>query len=525
MPETSENGKRGLEIELKFELTAAHVRALCQAPAFKAMQQGRARSKTLRATYFDTPDEKLAKRGLALRVRKESRRHVQCFKAKVGAGDEQTGFDRHEWEWLVPGPDLDTALLKADTEIKALLKGVGLAKLQPVYSTDMKRQSRELHTPGGAVIACDIDQGRVIAGDREVPVYELELELKSGPLSELLRIAESIVEIVPARLSSRTKAHRGCTLARDLGHPWVGGARPPLSKRATGEDVLRLSMSEGLSHLLANEDCVLSRSHIEGVHQMRIALRRMRSVITTYKKHLPKGRYEVLSQALKDAGSHLGAARDWDVFLGEILPPVEQGFENHPDLAVMRQRAQKRQDAAYQEAHALIRSPEYAEMLTRALVWVGESGWRDPTDGATDAALSAPARTVAKAVLAKRHQRLLKAGKGLRDLTIEQRHALRIAVKKARYAAQFFADLYPAKSTRAYLQGLKALQNSLGHLNDLAAAERMMGELARAARGEPARALHHGAGLVEGWYMHAQTLREGALAKAWRQLQKADPFW
>ncbi|HEY9079877.1 CYTH and CHAD domain-containing protein [Magnetovibrio sp.] len=524
MAHATRNEQSNLEVELKFVLSAADVRKLCRTPSFQALQSERPRSQTLRASYYDTTDAKLAARGLSLRVRKESRRYVQCLKADAGLASS-TGLARHEWEWPVPGPDLDAALLRRDDDVMALLKGINLTKLVRVYGTDIKRQVRMLRTPGGAVIECAIDQGNILADEAQAPLVELELELNSGDVRELLNTAQLIVQAVPARLSERTKAGRGLELARGAGATWVKARNPKLSKSASAEDVLRASVLEGLKHLIANEDCVLTRCHVEGVHQMRVALRRMRSVITTYKKLLPKGSYESLSQGLKDAGSALGPARDWDVFLDEVLAAVEIGFEHDTALAVMRTHAERRLDQAYRDAHNLIASHEYARLLCDGLLWVGNSAWRGDGPAVSATHLHAPATDVAKSILDKRHARLLRAGKGLKNLPIEQRHMLRIAIKKARYAAEFFAELYPAKTTRSYLRGLKTLQESLGHLNDLATAERLMAGLVGGVGGADGQALHRATGMVEGWYMHAQILREDDLLSAWKDFTKAKTFW
>jgi len=517
-------GHNNLEVELKFELTVADARALWRFPQFKAMLTGRPRTKTLRATYFDTPDFKLAERMVSLRVRKESRSYVQCLKANA-ADASVTGFARHEWEWRVPGPDLDASLMRGDPQIKTLLKGIKISDLCVLYSTDIKRQSRDLVTPGGTRIVCEFDQGRVMGGGAEAPLVELELELLSGDVGELLKLAQLVTSVVPARLSTRTKATRGFILAQGAGPVWEKARNPRMSKSASAEDVLRCSVLEGLKHLIANEDCVLARCHIEGVHQMRVALRRMRSVITTYKSVLPAGTFENLSQNLKDAGAVLGPARDWDVFLAEVLNTVEVGFENNPALALMRVRAQIKQDQAYRDADAFIHSEAYARLLTDALVWVGTTAWRGAQPNETSALFDASAKNIAKGILTKRHKRLLKAGKELKSLSTEQRHLLRIVIKKVRYAAEFFADLFPGKTTQIYLEGLKGLQNSLGHLNDLATAERLMAELAEGVQGQDALVLHRGAGLVEGWYLHAQSLREDNLLKAWKTFHSTKTFW
>ena len=197
-----------LEIELKFELTQRDVRRLCQTPAFKAMHTGAPKRKTLRATYYDTPDLKLAERNMSLRVRKESRHFVQCAKAKASSV-EAGSFARHEWEWRVAGPTLDPSILKRDPGVKPLLKGINPQKLEAIFTTDIRRQSRVLTMPTGARVKCDIDQGRIISGEREAPIYELELELVSGNVCDLLELGRMVTEAIPARLSTRTKAHRG----------------------------------------------------------------------------------------------------------------------------------------------------------------------------------------------------------------------------------------------------------------------------------------------------------------------------
>lgn len=513
----------GLEVELKFELTRDLVRMLARAAPFKALWSEPARKKSLRATYFDTPDLKLSGRALSLRVRKESRQFVQCFKAipDVARATSTDGFARLEWEWLLPGPALNAQLLSQDAEVKALLKGVSMRQLQPLFTTNIKRQTRLLTTPGGATVRYDLDQGRILAGDRETPIFELELELQSGPVSELLELARVLTSVVPTRLSSRTKAQRGQELALGAGDGWVKAQPLLLTHDAQAHDVLCASVVEGLKHLIANEDCVLERRHIEGVHQMRVALRRMRAVITTYKNMLPKGCFENLSRDLKAAGTVMSPARDWDVFLDEILSDVESGIDPQPALHVLRKKAQSRRDKAYDQVMQMIRSADYARLLTDALYWVGTQPWVT----AQHNPLEIPAVKTAEAVLARHHKRVLKVGQGLRTMSTDQRHQLRIAIKKARYAAEFFAVLYPRNRAAPYLRRLRALQNGLGHLNDLATAQRLMAELATGTRGKNAHALNRAAGLVEGWYTHADHIREDALLKAWAAFARGKVFW
>lgn len=524
----AKNPKSNLELEFKFELGVHDVRKLFGAPLIKAMQCEPLKRQTLRATYFDTPDLKLSKRSMSLRVRKEGRRYLQCVKSSLAPEREARaadGFTRNEWEWPVRAGALDPTTLKSDKALKALFKGVNASKLIPIFTTEIQRQTRMLLTPGGAHVKCDIDQGRIISGDRETPIVELELELVSGDVGELLSLARVMSEIVPARLSMRTKAYRGYTLFLNQGHIWARAEPLILKDSDSAEDVLVVAMLQELRHLVRNEDCVLARSNVEGVHQMRVAMRRMRSLITTYKKLLLKGSFEHLSDGLNAAANELGPARDWDVFLDELLVPVEAEFAGAPELLTLRTCAEKRRHDGYVRADRLIVSQDYARLLTEVLYWTGNRVWRGEVGRLGPHRIDERAKTVAAKVLARRHARLLEAGNGVESLSAEQRHQMRIAVKKVRYASEFFQSLYPSKTTNPYIRPLRALQDHLGHLNDLTSAKAMMGELVNASRGAKAKELARAADLVGGWYANAHKKRETNLRKAWSRFTKAQVFW
>ncbi|MCR4377052.1 MAG: CYTH and CHAD domain-containing protein [Rhodospirillales bacterium] len=517
------NPKGNLELELKFELSMRDVRKLIAFPAIKAMQGEPLTRQTLRAIYFDTPDLKLSKRGVSLRVRQENRRYVQCVKSDLGADTDlhaTGGFTRSEWEWPVRSAALDLDTLKSGKALKAVFKGVNVSKLHPVFSTDIRRQTRMLVTPGGARIKCDIDQGRIFSEEQEIPIVELELELMSGDVGELLLLARMVSDIVPARLSMRTKAYRGFTLFLGQGHAWKRAEPLALKDSYSAEDVLLSAMMQGLRHLIQNEDCVVARSSTEGVHQMRVAMRRMRSLISTYKKLLAKGSFEQLSEGLNAAANELGPARDWDVFLDELLIPVEAEFTGAPELATLRDRAELRRQDGYKRADQLIASQDYARLLTEVLHWTSSRAWRGPENRIYD-----PAKVVGADILARRHARLIKAGTGLAGLSAEQRHQLRIAVKKVRYASEFFQSLFSSKMTAPYIRALRALQDNLGHLNDLTSAQSMMAELIKSSRGSKAKELARAAEIVEGWYAAAHKKREANLRKAWNAFTKAKVFW
>ena len=124
----------------------------------------------------------------------------------------------------------------------------------------------------------------------------------------------------------------------------------------------------------------------------------------------------------------------------------------------------------------------------------------------------------ARKLLERRHRRLAKRGGALADGTPEERHAVRIAAKKLRYAAEFFAPLFPRKRARAYVKALAALQDVLGRANDAATATRLVVELHEDTH-EPAVAA------LVGWIGAQGTATLPLSGAAWTGFTQARRFW
>ena len=128
------------------------------------------------------------------------------------------------------------------------------------------------------------------------------------------------------------------------------------------------------------------------------------------------------------------------------------------------------------------------------------------------------ARRFAARLLTHRHARLLERGAALEHGTDEERHAVRIAAKKLRYAAEFFSPPNPKKRNRAYLKALSRLQDALGHWHDAVVA-------ARLTAGMPRNAGEATLGAVRGWVAAQSAALEPEIVNAWKKFQAAKPFW
>ena len=186
-------------------------------------------------------------------------------------------------------------------------------------------------------------------------------------------------------------------------------------------------------------------------------------------------------------------------------------------LAKLAARAATRRKEARVLARAAVASPRFVRLVLSAAALANASGANAAGDAGHAAHLARPARDYARPLLRRRHRDLVALGIDLAHATPETRHAARLAAKKLRYAAEFFASLYPTKRTRSYRRALAALQDELGVWNDTTVAARLAAELAGPQ--SPAAAA------FSGWAAARGAERGDALAAAWNGFAQARPFW
>jgi triphosphatase len=275
----------------------------------------------------------------------------------------------------------------------------------------------------------------------------------------------------------------------------------------------RAVMLANLAHLQANEQGVLEGENPDFIHQMRVALRRLRSAVAVFRPALPAGAADFLARELTWLARVLGRARDWDVLVTATLPALA-GTGRHAAAAraLQRRYAEQRREAR-RKARSALESPRY-RVLVRALAR-GLSGGdvRGPRRGPAREKASVPACEFSARVLDKRYARVARHGRGLHKLTARQLHRLRIALKKFRYAADFFAGVYRGGRTRKMLDRLAQLQEVLGEINDVAGMMRIVG-----SGTEPAR-------IARLWGQRRVTGLRKDLGAAWRKFEAARPFW
>ncbi|MDP6706474.1 MAG: CYTH and CHAD domain-containing protein [Alphaproteobacteria bacterium] len=508
------------EIELKLALDPKDLDRLRQSETVQRLSTDEPSEKRLTSIYYDTDEKRLMRRGLSFRVRSDGRRFIQTVKS---SGSNIGGLSkRGEWEIdvdsLEPRPEL-----VPDPAVRARIGLVLPGGLKPLFETRIDRREIVAHEPqGDSLISLALDSGEVRAGSRTRPISEIEFELVRGQNASLYRMALEVLDVVPLRIEPRSKAARGYVLVSGEAAEWRKAEPLSLHKRETVEGAMNRIFQSCVGHWSDNQAAVLDGGEPEAVHQFRVGLRRFRSALVVFARVLPTSQTPWLRDEARWTIRETGPARDWDVFIDELLAPVVEACPDDASLVMLRQRAELERRSAYARVHALLRSERYTRFMLQLGAWLETQGWQDHVVPRQRADLAQPISGFAARLLAKRHKRALKLGKNFAGLTTDERHAVRIALKKLRYASEFFATLFPAKRVAPYLESLRDMQNDLGHLNDVATAERLLGGICpRHADPGLARAC----GLVIGWYARMVRENEGTSLRDWSAFRDSAVFW
>ncbi len=508
------------EVEIKLSGPSDVLEGLFVSPVLASLGQGRVTAKQIENIYYDTPDLDLRQQGMALRVRKDGQRFEQTLKAMDDGASVMAGRD--EWS---------TALSSAEPEFAAFAEQVGPAvpgkgkapDLRRLFTTRYRRKVRRVATGGDqpAVIEAALDLGRIETEAGCEPIAELELELVEGQPEQLYGLALDLARLAPLRLEHRSKSARGYALVTGAKPIWHKALDLDLDPKASVRDAMAAIFRACHQQWLANEAAAQEGSDPEGVHQLRVALRRLRSALTVFGKVLPADQLEWLKRDAKWLIAQTGRARDWDVFLTETLPPLAQVLPDDAGVARLGHEVEEQRRLGYQQLRSALDGGEYAQCLLRFGRWLEAEAWQ-----AGDAKiLRMPIVKFADQLLAKRHKRALQLGRNFAQLSPPERHELRIALKKLRYTAEFFTALHKPKRTRRYLKHLKTLQDDLGHLNDVAVAEQLLGTALQQAAPAEQPTMQHAAGLIQGWHLRRVQDLAPRVAASWADFAATKPFW
>lgn len=470
------------EVELKLDIDPAQVSRLLQLPAFN---EGIDRRNYV-TVYFDTPKRKLRRNGWVLRVRQSGDRFVQTIKrSEASAGL----FDRDEWEAEVQTLTPEHAAIDK-TPLGELVKSRQVPNLVPACRSDVVRASRELNT-NGTTIELTYDEGSIEAQERHLSINEVELELKAGDVAELMAFARGLVSRAPLKLGVMSKSERGFALAD--GKLESAAKAPPvaLSDKMNVTDGFTAIVTACLKHLRMNEPLLLTKQDPEALHQLRVAVRRLRSAFWLFRPAIRNGEYAAFNKGLRAFTRELGAARNIDAILSTISPsdPARGALESNRRRLCARILRK-------------LESRTFRLFVFDLLTWVHIGKWRDKKK----------AGGLLMPFSVKRLNRLWgnieQRAEDIHRLPDEERHKLRIDMKKMRYALEFLSVPLgkDAADQVKFTAAAEGVQDRLGQLNDMATRQAMLAK--------------RDSTWGKDWARHMR-----AAKRYLRKMQEIGPFW
>jgi CHAD domain-containing protein len=457
---------------------------------------------SLRATYYDTADLRLARHGVTLRYRRGEDGGA-TWTLKLPEAPVGPVLARNEIH--LDGPAREPPAL-ARTLTTAYTRG---APFVAVATLRTRRRRTHLVEPETEepVAELAIDEVSVVEGSRVVSRFrELELEDLRGDVDlpaiadQLLAAGATVAEPIPKvvrALGSRATAP-------------PDNATPPIEDDATLADAVRVAIADALQRLVTN-DPLARLDDAEGIHQVRVAVRRLRSDLHTLGDAVDADWRAAVAPRLRDLAMALAAARDLDVLIERLR---SDALATSSTLRGLFTELEQRRGVARADLLVALEAPDYPALLDELVRAVG-----DPpagTAGAGSVADELPALAMAAWRRFERRASRLDA-----EAPDEAFHHARIGAKRARYASELAARMLGGKRGDAAAKLAARIANAqdvLGIVQDASVAEAAIRE-SLDGRGRGVAYGFEAGRLVERQRMRASEARSAFLAE-WKSLRR-----
>ena len=440
--------------------------------------------------------------------------------------DPERPARRRRWVFAPATPDLrigaflaapdvpDDLRVRLGAERDAPLEGVGVAELD-VWSS--------MVAAGASLIETELAVGRVERWEEGEPAGRDALAIArftllkgdraalSAFVGTLMRESRGALAPTLKGVADRIRDAGRAPIAVTLAKPTVGAETPAADCLAAGLSWSAAQLIDGAPQLLVGRDP-------EAARRMRVALRRFRAFEKVFRRALPKGALTDLTARAREYARTIGAARDWDVFIGGALLEAD-ARRLGPDAGRtrLRRRAEQMRGAAWTDVEASVAALDFRLFLNDLVAAAEAQPWRN---GASER-LYAPASAFGARGLERGFAEAAAKADAISLDDLDTLHDLRLAMKKFRYAAQIFRGACPRALRKPAFARMADLQAGLGVLNDAVVAER----LARAAAEGQGTDAALASGLIAG---ARRAEAEGAARRApdaWRAFLATPRFW
>lgn len=452
------NSPQNLRWQYQLDSFANLADALGHSCSFEATPQ-----KPITFELFDSFDQSLRAAGLSLQFSKGRYTLASAFDLTSGALSIRSARRAKKRFWHDFPPS------KFRDRLEPILK---LRAATPLATVTLEPQVYTLRNRDDKIVA-RLHEDRLAVSSSDSTRSYLELRPLLGYDEEAAQISETL------------DAATGLTRQRSPALDWVlqaaGQAKPPLD----ASQAIQLSIEQDAQSAVAqigrfmiasarqNEPGITADIDTEFLHDYRVSIRKLRSVLSLVKGVYPKGDTKRLKATFADFARKTNRLRDLDVYLMEEdrfrsmlpeslqagLPPLFETF-----------RSERQRELSRVRRH--LRSPSYQEAISAQMDWLFQS---TPPKGPRS---DLPIGQLSAREIHLHYRKVAKKGAALKDSTPDAEvHELRIECKKLRYLLELFSSLYPAGEIKAIIRQLKGLQNVLGQFNDYTVQQLSLAEL------------------------------------------------
>ena len=484
-------------MELELGLDPDDAARITRLPLLAPLKSGRARSRLVRIVWHDGAEKALAQQGLAVAQQgplwrlEQLRPGVQSWPPGMPAPVIATARDAASLGQTLPDPLVPVAAFEGRSAVLDLATEQG-----PLAMTVLT----------GAV--------RAVAGEHRISRVRI-----AGADQAVQTLADALAGEIHLGVPRSSLAAQAMAVA--------SGKAPPPRREGAPELPTGLSVVAAFAHVAGHlADVILyfapaaadGRDGPEPVHQMRVAVRRLRSAIKVFGRAVRCPAVDAADDGLKTLAAKLAPTRDWDVFVTETAAAVAAGLPEEQRLQRLLAAAERLRRTSHDELRHFLASVEFRRLGIGLACLAGGQEWQTTLDAAVQTESPASIEEFAARVLNNRRKKLAKIDEDLAQLEPAALHSIRLRCKRLRYAVEIFAPLYSGKAGHRFIRRLSRLQDRLGALNDGAVAASLLGEL---AGGKHAFA----SGLVLGFVGARGVDTRERIAEAWQKFHRLAPFW
>jgi CHAD domain-containing protein len=425
-------------------------------------------SRAVTTTVIDTFDGRLHRAGLRLQLNESE--GIELVLSGEGTVPAHLNVD------TVPRVPIDIPNGPLRSRIAAL---TDVRALFPQLRLSSNRTSGAWRDVAGKAVAIAELHERVHLIDRpdiDWPEATIEIHAVPGYSKQTRRVIQTLRGVGVAECETDTLTQCAAAAGVDLAG-FAAAATVPLDPEMSAIDGFRLVLANLAAAITANWQGTIDQADPEFLHDLRIAVRRTRTVLSEAKAVLPASVLEPARDGFEWLADLTGTPRDLDVYLIEwprYTDPL--GAEVSQSLKPVRDLLERRRAEGHLELEGALRSVPATDLMGTWRTWLAEPL---DSDELPPRAVRPLGRLVAKRI-ARAHGILIERGRLIGpDTPAEQVHDLRKDAKKLRYLLECFGSLLPDKPRKRYVKRLKALQDNLGEHQDAEVHVTMLRAVAR----------------------------------------------